>query len=120
MSETQYAAGHESAVSVTGTLELAKRAAQEGAADAREAAIRTWAATSQFVNRFVYTASYTISYGVVFPVVLVARAIPSNNAAVRGLIDGAEAARQRVDQIVGATPGTAGHGLGPAPALEST
>ena len=49
------------------------------AADAREAATRTWAATSLFASRFIYTTCYTVSYGVVFPVMLLARAIPQNN-----------------------------------------
>jgi hypothetical protein len=115
MSETQPVAGGDAASSMSGTLELATRGAQEGAADAREAAARTLAATSRFVNRFVYTASYTVSYGVVFPAALFAQAIPRNNAAVRGLIDGAEAAIRRVDEILGTSP--AADGGGPEPAL---
>ncbi len=35
----------------------------------------------------------------VFPAVLLARCIPVNNPAVRGLIDGAHAARQKADEI---------------------
>jgi hypothetical protein len=116
MSETQPEAGGDAALSMSGTLELAAKGAQEGAADAREAAIRTLAATSRFVNRFVYTASYTVSYGVVFPVALLAESIPRDNAAVRGLIDGAEAAIQRVDEILGTPPAADGGGPEPAPA----
>ena len=63
------------------------------------AAARTWTATGLFVSRFVYTTCYTISYGVVFPSVLLARAVPVNNAAVRGLIEGAQAARHKVDEL---------------------
>jgi hypothetical protein len=113
MSETQPAAGGDTALSVTGTMQLAGRAAQKGAADAREAAIRTWAATTRFANRFVYTTAYTVSYGVVFSAVLIARAIPRDNAAVRGLIDGAEAAKHRVDQILDMSPATASAGPEP-------
>jgi hypothetical protein len=35
----------------------------------------------------------------VFPATLLARSIPRNNAAVRGLIDGARAATEKVNQI---------------------
>jgi hypothetical protein len=85
--------------STTGTLDLAVQAAQRGAADAREAAARTWTAAGRFVNRLVYSTCYSTSYGMVFPAVLLARCIPVNNDAVRGLIDGAHAARQKVDEL---------------------
>jgi hypothetical protein len=52
-----------------------------------------------FASRFVYTTSYTVSYGVVFSATLIARAVPKNNAAVRGMIDGAHAAIQKVDEL---------------------
>jgi hypothetical protein len=77
------------------------KAARDGAADAREAAVRTWAAASLFTSRFVYTTCYTISYGVVFPATLLALSIPKDNAAVKGLIDGAHAAIRKVDEIQG-------------------
>jgi hypothetical protein len=94
-------AGHarDAGTASTGTLDLVTRAARDGAADAREAATRTWEATSLFASRLVYTTSYTLSYGVVFPVVLLARAVPRNNEAVRGLIDGAQAAILKVDSL---------------------
>jgi hypothetical protein len=104
MSDTLTAANQDPVTSVSGTLDLVKRAARDGAADAREAAARTWAATSLFVCRFVYTTCYTISYGVVFPTTMIARSIPRDNAAVRGLIEGAQAAMHQVDQIRGTSP----------------
>jgi hypothetical protein len=82
--------------------ELVAGGAEEAAADARAVATRTWVATGRFVSRFVYTACYTISYGVVFSTTLLAQAIPTNNAAVRGLIDGAHAAVHQLDQLQGA------------------
>jgi hypothetical protein len=75
------------------------QAARDGAADAREMANRVWASTSLFVSRFVYTTSYTLSYGIVFPATLIARSVPKNNAAVRGIIDGALAATQRAHEL---------------------
>jgi hypothetical protein len=100
MSEAPRAADGHTAFSTAGTLALARKAAQDGAASAREAANRTVAATSQFASWFAYTTCYAASYGVVFPVIFCARAIPHNNAAVRGLIDGTGAAKHRVDQII--------------------
>jgi hypothetical protein len=44
---------------------------------------------------------------VVFPAMLLASAIPRNNEAVRGLIDGAQAAILKVDQIRGRSIDTA-------------
>ena len=76
--------------------------AEEGTADGKEVVPRSWASTSRFVSRFVYTTCYTISYGVVFSTTLLAQAIPTNNAIVRGLIDGARAAVHEVDQLQGA------------------
>jgi hypothetical protein len=54
-------------------------------------------AVGGFVSRVIYTASYALSYGVVFPVMVVVRAIPKENALVHGLVDGALAARDTVD-----------------------
>jgi hypothetical protein len=99
MSDSQATPVSEPAALTAGTLDLVARAARQGAADASEAAARTWAATGRFTQRFVYTTFYTISYGVAFPSALVASAVPRNNAAVRGLIEGAHAAGQRVDAL---------------------
>jgi hypothetical protein len=99
MSESEVGANREPLESSPGTLEIVSRAARDGAADAREAAARAWSATSLFVSRFVYTACYTVSYGVVFPTTLLAYSIPKNNAAVRGLVEGAQAAIQQVGQV---------------------
>ncbi len=82
-------------------LDLVTQAARDGAADARLAAERMWEASGRFTARLVYTTCYTASYGVVFPAVLLARAIPRNNEAVRGLIDGAHDAIRKADQVLG-------------------
>lgn len=81
----------------TNAMDTAVRAARDGAADAKAAVDRTLPAVAQFVSRFVYTTSYSLSYGIVFPAMLVARAIPSDNALVHGLVDGAQAARDMVE-----------------------
>lgn len=108
MTETPGETTQDPGQSSAGALDLVTRAARDGAADAREAATRTWAATSLFASRFVYTTCYTVSYGVVFPVMLLARAIPQDNSAVRGLIDGAHAAIQKVEKLQHAANETPG------------
>lgn len=102
MSEGEASAIHpESLLAPSGTMDTITQAARDGAADAREMANRVWASSSLFLCRFVYTTSYTLSYGVVFPATLLARSVPKDNAAVRGLIDGARAASEKVHQIRG-------------------
>ncbi len=87
--------------SVPNAMETAMQAARDGAADARAAVNRAIPAISQFMSRFVYTTSYSLSYGIVFPAMLVARAIPKDNALVHGLVNGARAAREMVDDWKG-------------------
>jgi hypothetical protein len=82
-------------------MDLVLRAARDGASDASEAAAKFWSQAGTVLSRAVYVTAYTISYGVVFPVALVARSVPQDNAAVRGLIEGAHAAGQKVDAILG-------------------
>ena len=85
----------------SGAMDLVKRAAKDGAADAQAAADRVLSAAGLFVCRFVYTTCYTVSYGVVFPSTMISRAVPRDNVAVRGLIDGAAAAVRKVDELRG-------------------
>ncbi len=92
--------------SVADALETAVQAAKDGAADARSAVDKALPAASRFLSRFVYTTSYTLSYGVVFPAVLLAKSIPSDNAFVHGLVDGAKAASDTVDQWKSSRAGT--------------
>jgi hypothetical protein len=101
MSKHRASKAHDPVASSAGTLDLVTQAARDGAADAQEAAARTWDATSLFASRLVYCTCYSLSYGIVFPAMLLACAIPRNNEAVRGLIDGANAAILKVDQIRG-------------------
>ena len=75
------------------------QAAQDGAVGRQGQGRPGIPGVNRFVSRFVYTTCYTISYGVVFPSVLVARAIPKNNPIVHGLVDGAHAAVDMVDEM---------------------
>ncbi len=85
----------------SGTAQIVVQAARQGAADAQAAAAQAWSASGVFLARAVYITTYTLAYGVVLPVAFVAQAIPRDNAAVRGLIEGALAASQRADAILG-------------------
>ncbi len=80
-----------------GAIGTAMQAARDGAADARATVDRAIPAIAEFTSRLVYTTSYAISYGVVFPALMVARAIPRDKALVHGLVDGARAATEMVD-----------------------
>ena len=100
MSEDFYVAGSKNGSQATDTLEMVKSGARQGAADARDVANRVWDGAGLFFCRFLYTTSYTLSYGIVFPATFLARSIPRENVAVNGLIDGARAAREKVDQLL--------------------
>jgi hypothetical protein len=84
---------------VADALDVAVRAAKDGAADAKATAGKMLPAAGRFLSRFVYTTSYTLSYGVVFPAVLIAKSMPANNAVVHGFVDGAKAANDMVAQM---------------------
>ena len=84
---------------VADALETAVQAAKDDSVDARATVEKVLPAASRFLSRFVYTTSYTFAYGVVFPTVLIAKSIPNNNAVVNGLVDGARAAVDMVDQL---------------------
>ncbi len=98
---TDPAAASNSLAAGSSSMDLVLSAARAGAADASEAAARVWSRTSLLVSRTLYVAAYGISFGVVFPAALLARSVPHDNAAVRGLIEGAHAATQRADSILG-------------------
>jgi hypothetical protein len=114
MSKRNVNKAHDAVESSAGALDLVTKAARDGAADASEAAARTWDATSLFASRLVYYTCYSLSYGVVFPVMMLARTIPQNNEAVRGMIDGAHAAILKVDQVRSRSIDTAVPALAPA------
>jgi hypothetical protein len=89
--------GSEPVNTVASAMETAVQAARDGAADAKAAVDRALPAISQFVSRCVYTTTYSLSYGFVFPTMFLVRVIPKDNALVHGMIDGAQAARDMVD-----------------------
>jgi hypothetical protein len=78
-------------------MDSAMVAVRQGAHDAQERVAGALPAIGEFMSRLVYTSCYGLSYGVVFPVMLVVRMMPKDNAMVHGLIDGAIAAREQVE-----------------------
>lgn len=66
----------------------------------------------RFLSRLVYTASYSVSYGVVFPVMFIVHSVPTENALVRGLVDGGRAARDAVAALHDASFDPASHEAG--------
>jgi hypothetical protein len=86
---------------VADAMDTAVQAAKHGAADAKAAVEDALPAISQFMSRLVYTTCYSVSYGVVFPSLLLARAVPKDNAFVHGLVDGAQAAMDMVEDWKG-------------------
>jgi hypothetical protein len=77
-------------------MSLALQAAKDGAADARQRVDDMIPAIGGFLTRLTYTTCYAVSYGVVFPSLLVARAVPKDNAIIHGIADGARAARDAI------------------------
>lgn len=99
MSEAGAAENPDPLKAVADAMEAAVEAAKEGAADARETAERALPIAGTMLAKFAYNACYAVSYGVVFPSVLLARSVPHDNALVHGLVDGARAAADMVDEM---------------------
>jgi hypothetical protein len=70
----------------------------QGASDLQVSAAEALPATGRFLGRLVYNTSYALSFGVTFPVMMIVRVVPRDNALVHGLVDGALAARDRVQE----------------------
>ena len=99
MSESEAMGTSDPLRAVADAMDAAVHAVKEGAADAKETATKAVPAVGLYVSRFVYTTCYTLSYGVVFPTMFVAKSIPTNNAFVHGLVDGAKAATDMVVEL---------------------
>jgi hypothetical protein len=56
------------------------------------------------LEKIAYSSSYALSYGIAFPVMMIAMSVSANNPAVRGMADGARAARQKAESIKMGTP----------------
>jgi hypothetical protein len=97
--ETDAATGSDPLKAVADAMDAAVKTAKEGAEELRATASDALPAAGQMLSRVLYKTCYAISYGVVFPSVMIARSVPKDNAAVHGLIDGAHAAIDMVDEM---------------------
>ncbi len=89
---------------VADAWDIAMQAAKDGASSATAMAEQALPATSRFLSRMVYAMSYSFSYGCVFPVAYVAKSLPANNAVMNGIVDGARAANDWVDELKHSEP----------------
>jgi hypothetical protein len=92
-------ASRDAVQTVSDAWDIALQAAKDGAAHAKASAAEAFPAAGRFLSRMVYTMSYSFSYGTVFPVAFIAKSIPANNAIVTGMVDGARAANDWVDEL---------------------
>jgi hypothetical protein len=98
-SESVAETGSDPLKAVADAMDAAVKAAKEGAEEARATVADSLPAARKFVSRSVYNTCYAISYGVVFPTMLIVRMVPKDNAVVHGLVDGARAATDMVDEM---------------------
>ena len=87
--------------SVDEALDTAVQAAKQEMADVRATVSGATPHLGSSVSDITYKSCDPISYGLFFPTVLVARAIPTENAAVHRLIDGARATIDLADKMRG-------------------
>jgi hypothetical protein len=80
-------------------MDAAVQAAKQGADKALATATDALPAAGAFLSRATYKTCYAVSFSVVFPAALIASWVPKNNPIVHGLIDGAQAARDWVDEL---------------------
>ena len=84
---------------VADAWDIAVQAVKDGASHATAMAGNAIPDTGRFLSRMVYTMSYSFSYGCVFPVAFVAKSLPSDNAIVTGMVDGARAASDWAQEL---------------------
>ena len=76
-------------------------AAKAGASDASRAARGFFPAAGRAVVKSVHATGYVVGYGTTFPVYLVGRLLPKNNAVGYGCIDGGAAGLDLARQTLG-------------------
>ena len=77
-------------------LESVADAVKEGAADATKTAAAVLPGIGKILSKSIYNGCYYISFGVTFSALTVAKLLPVDNTAGRGLHDGAEAAKETI------------------------
>jgi hypothetical protein len=97
--ESAASTGSDPLKAVADALDTAVRATKDGVEKARATATSAMPAAGDILTQAAYKTCYGISFGVVFPTMLLVRSIPKDNAAVHGLIDGAQAALDLVKEM---------------------
>lgn len=87
-----------SATDAEGPLATASEGLRAGAADAKQAAAEAIPAVGRLLSKTAYHTGYYLAFGVVFSAMMVARVVPTENALGAGLLDGADAARDALQQ----------------------
>jgi hypothetical protein len=85
--------------SVATAMATAAEAVRDGASDALAKAKQAVPITGEYVSSFVYSSFYYLSYGVVFPTLLVTNFVPGCGPIANGLVDGANAANDVIDEM---------------------
>jgi hypothetical protein len=94
MNEAAPASADNMMQSVADAMSDASRTATDHAAKVSRAVTNAAPSVMLSMSRMAYTGAYFLAYGVVYPVVFVAMAIPRENAVMKGLHDGGNAARK--------------------------
>jgi hypothetical protein len=58
-------------------------------------------ARTNALEKIAYSSGYALSYGIAFPVMMLAMSVSASNPVVRGMADGARAARQKAESMRG-------------------
>jgi hypothetical protein len=84
---------------IADAMELAVSSARQGVGEMANTASQMVPAIESGLSRVGYQVGYGLAFGLVFPAVFIARAVPKDNAMVHGMIDGARAARDFVNEM---------------------
>src|SRR5262245_33695728 len=98
---------------IADAMESAVGTARQGLGELANTASEMVPPVDSGLSRVGYQVGYGLAFGLVFPAVFIARAIPKDNAMVHGMIDGARAARDFVNEMKAQAPASA-----PEPATE--
>jgi hypothetical protein len=102
MTDPAGATSANASIDVGRTMDLVAQATRRGASEPRAAAEQVWSATGLAVSQVLdENTTYAISHSEIRPVAFLAQAVARDNAVDRGLIEGAEAASQHVDRLLG-------------------
>jgi hypothetical protein len=83
--------------SVADAMRDAAATATEHAAKVKEAVSVAGPAVLQSLSKFTYSSAYVASYGITYAAVFIAKALPTENAVMRGFADGARAAQDALE-----------------------